>query len=212
MTVHNAQNGGTPFVMSCSPRPGGNSDKAALLFAQGAGDIAVDFLRRYRVEPCVSCYRCKHDPKRACYLTDMDHSGRLFQGMLTAPYLFLSSPIYYYHVPAQLKAWIDRSQCHYLRKLDGDECMRALPRRKAYVSLLAGRKHGDKLFEGSLLTLKYFLDVFNFEMQEPLLFKGIDECGDLEADVSGSTQLIELGRAAAAEHAPAVTSAEERRA
>ncbi|NJB68924.1 multimeric flavodoxin WrbA [Desulfobaculum xiamenense] len=194
---------GRPAIISCSPRPGGNSDRAAALFTHGAMaaglELRVDYLRRFRVEPCVSCYRCKHDPKRACYLADMDHSGRLFQMMLNAPYVFLASPIYFYHVPAQLKAWIDRSQCYYMRRQDGDPVMAALPRRKAYVCLIAGRSQGDKLFEGSLLTLKYFLDVFNFELQPPLLFRGLDEAGDLEANAEAVAALENLGREAARE-------------
>lgn len=199
----------SPAILSCSPRPGGNSDHAAKLFARGVGGVMgaearVEYLRRFRVEPCVSCYRCKHDPRRACYLSDMDHSGRLFSMLMNAPYLFLSSPIYYYHVPAQFKAWIDRSQCHFIRKQDGDQQLLSLPRRKAYVCLIAGRSQGDKLFEGSLLTLKYFLNVFNFEMQEPLLLKGLDESGALERSATSITALEQMGRFAAEDMAEAL--------
>lgn len=191
-----------PAVISASPRPGGNSDRAATLFAQGVAQAGgarprVTHLRRFDVHPCQACYRCKHDANGRCFLGEIDQSGALFQMLLDAPYVFLSAPIFFYHLPAQLKSWVDRSQSYWLRKLEGDEALAALPVRPAYVCLVAGRKHGDKLFEGSLLTLKYFLDIFNFKIVDPLTLYGLDGAGELAVHSEFRDALVDLGAHAA---------------
>lgn len=187
-----------PAVFSASPRPGGNSDRAAALFARGVGEatgvpVRVQHLRRFQVHPCTACYRCQHDPARQCYLNGSDQSGALFRQLLDAPSLFLSAPIFFYHLPAQLKAWIDRGQSYWLRRADGDPLLASLPVRPAWICLVAGRKQGEKLFEGSLLTLNYFLKIFNFEMQDPLTLCGLEGAGDLVAHPGARSALLQLG-------------------
>lgn len=192
----------SPAAFSCSPRPGGNSDRAVSLFSLGVEQAGgappvVHHLRRYSVNPCIACYRCAHDANRRCFLQAGDQSAPLFETLLSAPYVFIAAPIYFYHVPAHFKAWIDRSQSYWLRVCDGDEQMSSLPRRKAYVSLIAGRRAGEKMFEGSLLTIKYFLKTFNFEMQEPVTLRGLDAAGALAGDKAGRQAVKELGELAA---------------
>ena len=194
-----------PLVISASPRPGGNSDRAAALFAQGvarggAARPGVTLLRRYDVRPCQACYRCKHDQRGRCFMGELDQSGALFQMLLDAPYLFLSAPIFFYHLPAQLKALVDRSQSYWLRKRSGDAELAALPERPAYICLVAGRMRGEKLFEGSLLTLKYFLGIFNFRLQDPLTLYGLDGAGDLASHHDQREALVALGAHAVRTH------------
>lgn len=191
-----------PKVFGCSPRPGGNTDRAAQLFASGVSevlerDVSATLLRRHTISPCLACYRCGHDPNGRCYLAEQDGSGALFQSLMDAPFVFFAAPIFFYHLPAQFKAWIDRSQSYYLRREAGDQSIAGLPRRKAYVCLVAGRSKGEHLFDGSLLTLKYFLSIFNFEMQEPLLLRGVDKAADLAGQVELCDSLRDLGRQAA---------------
>ena len=174
---------GLPAIFACSPSSGGMSDQAARVIAQSleqAGVQARTFnLRDHKILPCTGCQRCRFDPERACFLSDLDDSAPLFQAMQDAPFVFFASPIYFYHVPATFKAFIDRSQRFYYSRLDNDPAVLELPGRPAYACLVAGRSRGDRLFEGSLLTLKYFLEVFNFSLAESLLCKGMDEIASL---------------------------------
>ncbi len=168
----------------------GNSDRAGevlreTLAGEGAG-VDLLHLRRYKILPCMGCYRCKSDPEGRCYLAGMDQSGQVFGPLLCADTVFIVSPIYFYHLPAQLKALVDRSQSFYLRKQSGNPQILALPERLAHVILIAGRPQGLRLFEGSLLTLRYFLASFNLKVAEPLLLRGLDEAGDLAS--SGEVQ------------------------
>lgn len=186
-----------PAVFSCSPRAGGNSDHSAECFSSGirqaGGRCHVFYLRQFNVHPCMGCLRCSRDPHGDCFLTDMDQSGPLFQLLLSAPLLFLSAPIYFYHLPAQFKIWIDRSQSYYLRRERGDGALLNLPKRPAVINLVAGRRKGEKLFDGALLTLKYFLRTFNFEIQEHFAFKGVEASEDLQADREATDSLVAAG-------------------
>lgn len=189
-----------PAVFSCSPRPGGNSDHSAECFSAGihqaGGRAQVYYLRHFNIHPCVGCLRCSQDPNGYCFLTDMDQSAQLFQILLSAPILFLSAPIYFYHMPAQFKSWIDRSQCYYLRHEKGEPAIVNLPQRPAYINLIAGRKQGEKLFDGARLTLKYFLRTFNFQIRDNLNFRGIEASEDLLNNQEAREALFTAGATA----------------
>ncbi len=200
MTFFDPASTNKAVIFTCSPRPGGNSDKAAKLLADGiakaGGDSQIVTLRQFRISPCLGCYRCEYDPHRRCFQARDDQSGQVFQTLLSAPQVFFVSPIYFYHLPSIFKAFIDRGQSYYLRMLDKDEELQALPKRKAYACLIAGRFKGEQLFSGSLLTLRYFTQPFNLQLQEPLLLRGLDEPGDLRHNQEFQDQLIDLGASA----------------
>ena len=187
-----------PAVFSCSPRSGGNSDTAADFFREGirlaGGRSQLFFLRDHVIHPCLGCLRCLEDPRGECFLGSQDQSAPLFQALLTAPMIFIAAPIYFYHLPAQFKAWIDRSQSYYLRWEQGDPLIRGLASRPAVVNLVAGRRKGERLFEGALLTLKYFLTTFNFYIQEHHAFRGIDASEDLRMQPEAGDELTGAGR------------------
>jgi hypothetical protein len=189
-----------PAVFSCSPRKGGNSDDATDFFCTGILQAGGRFrrynLRDFIVRPCVGCLRCAHDPGGECPFASLDQSGELFQALLCAPLIFIAAPIYFYHLPAQFKAWIDRSQSFYTRREKGDPALIELRPRPAIISLAAGRPTGEKLFDGALLTLKYFLVTFNVHIQKRLVFRGMDSIGDLNANSPARDTLIAAGRQA----------------
>jgi multimeric flavodoxin WrbA len=187
-------------VFSCSPRPAGNSDLAADLFTRGVvqagGEAQQLVLRKFKISPCVGCCRCEHDAGRRCYLAKKDQSATLFTALQRAPLVFFSSPIYFYHLPAVFKGFIDRGQSYYLRLRVKDPALVSLPRRKAYVALVAGRLKGENLFKGSLLTLKYFLAPFQLELAEPQLLTDIDAQDDLANNSDAQQRIVSYGEAA----------------
>lgn len=189
-----------PAVLSCSPRAGGNCDHAAECFSSGVrqagGDCQVYYLRHFNIHPCMGCLRCSRDPHGYCFLTDLDQSAPLFQVLLSAPLLFIAAPIYFYHLPAQFKVWIDRSQSYYMRRENRDPLLLGLPPRPAATCLLAGRRQGEKLFDGALLTLKYFLRTFNFQIRDQIAFRGMDAAEDLQRDQESKDALVAAGAAA----------------
>ncbi len=68
--------------------------------------------------------------------------------------------------------------------------------RPAYAALIAGRPKGERLFDGSLLTLRYFLQPFGLRLEKPLLFLGKDGVGELASDGDARAQLEAYGQTA----------------
>ncbi len=214
---------GSPFILGCSPRAGGNTDEAARLFARGfsksAGFAALPlFLRDHRVEPCVSCYACTGSARAAagqktpsgafaaqgdefgaafgCPLSLRDQSAPLLRALYGAPALCLAAPIYFYHLPAVLKALVDRTQPFWTMHEAGDSRLRNRPWRTCHVILAAARHKGEQLFTGSLLTLRTALAPLRVKLAEPLLLRGLDGPGDLAADSGLADAVLRYGEAA----------------
>lgn len=208
-----------PHIYAASARSGGNSDTAASLMARAiaeadpryADGLPVHHLREYSIRNCAACGRCSFKPESGCSLDargEPDDARRLLAPLHAAPYVVFCSPIYFYHVPGLFKSLMDRSQADYEKWMAKDPALRELPKRRAYVILNAGRPTGDKLFEGALITLKFFLITYNIELAEPLLLRGLDARGDLSDDEATVECVLEYGRAAARyerQHGPQAT-------
>lgn len=207
------------FLLSCSPRPGGNSDTAAKLFAQGyrlglneapAKDLPPKygpepvFLRESRVIPCTACGCCEktapsgqEQPPFGCPFALRDDSAALLARLISAREICLVSPIYFYHLPAILKALIDRLQ-PFFWSASGEAHTAARPApRLCRVILLAARSQGEQLFAGSLLTLRYALALLHIRLAEPLLLYGLDQPADLDQNCRKREQVIAYGYDAA---------------
>lgn len=191
---------GEAVVFAGSPRKGGNSDAAAQAFAQGVreagGQVRVIPLRGHDLMPCRGCYGCRPDLGGRCVLPDAQAVVELYETLLRAPLLAFAAPVFFYHLPAHAKAFIDRSQPWYLRWEAGDPLMRALPRRTAHALLVSGRAEGERLFEGTLLTLKYFFLTFNVRLAPAAELRGFDGPRDLTANPAALDGLRARGTAA----------------
>jgi multimeric flavodoxin WrbA len=189
---------GLPLLLQCSPRPRGNSRHAARLFLRALhadrDAVNCEELRKRAVLPCVSCGRCGRIPGAPCPLEERDDSRPLLRALAGARSLCLVSPIYFYHLPAQAKALIDRLQPFW--EAARRHAAPPPPARPAWVILLAGRAGGEKLFAGSLLTLRYGLGVLNFELMPPLCLYGVDEAGSLARSKEKSRSVTEYAQAA----------------
>jgi multimeric flavodoxin WrbA len=179
-----------PLVISLSPRAGGNSDQAAALFAHGLGLRAGPmFLRDHRLEPCTGCGGCAGDG--LCRI-GADGAAELFTRLERSSGLVLTAPVYFYHLPSQAKAWIDRAQSRYMARQRGLRPSGTV--RSAYVVLVAGRRQGENLFAGILPTLRYFLEIFDFRMESPLCLRGLDDAADFSRDRAAGDAVLDLAR------------------
>ncbi|WP_457571463.1 flavodoxin family protein [Desulfovulcanus sp.] len=169
------------LILACSPRPGGNTDTVVRLIVdaldQQGMSSEVICLRQFKIVPCQGCQKCAEERLGHCVLAANDDGQMLLEKLLAYRRLFICSPIYFYHLPASLKALIDRSQCFYSMWVNDHI---KIPMGLAKIILLAGRKKGANLFAGSLLTLKYFLSPFNYTL-ENLNLRGLDKANDLQA-------------------------------
>ena len=200
-----------PTILVCSPRHGGNSDRTAALFAEGlrAGREAapdgeapgprVLFLRDYTVSPCISCGHCSRHPGAVCPLERVDKSAPLLDVLVSAPALCIIAPIYFYHLPALLKGLIDRAQPFWTARYEGGR--EVPPRCPTRVILLAARPRGTRLFDGSILTCRYWLGSFGLELAPALTLNGLDAPGALDRRPDVAAKVVAYGEAAAAEAA-----------
>jgi multimeric flavodoxin WrbA len=179
-----------PLVISLSPRAGGNSDQIAALFARSLDTRPQPvFLRDHVLEPCTGCGACNEDGR--CRI-GTDGAEELFTRLESTCGLVLTAPVYFYHLPSQAKAWIDRAQSRYMARRRG---LRSPgPIRPAYVVLVAGRKRGENLFAGILPTLRFFLEVFDLRMENALCLRGIDDAEDFSRDAVAGNAVRDLAR------------------
>ena len=59
-----------------------------------------------------------------------------------------------------------------------------------------GGTKGQKVFEGAILTVKYFFDVLNADYVGELVFRGMDAKGDILKQPEAIQQAFEAGREA----------------
>lgn len=174
-----------------SPRPGGNTDlllDAALKGAQGQGaEIEKVMVDRLNISPCRAHYGCLNDGQ--CVIRDdMD---ALYPGLVEADGVLVASPVFFYGVTAQLKALIDRCQALWARKHVLKQSWPGPERKGAFLSV--GATTGDRLFDGSIATVRYFFRTIGVEYSEELLVRGVDRKGDILEHPSALQDAFDLG-------------------
>ncbi len=163
-----------------SPRKGGNTElllEEFLKGAQGSGAIVEKFkLSDYCITPCRECLTCYRDGQ--CVIAD--DMQQIYPRLLEADLLVLASPIFFYGVTGWSKAMIDRCQALWARKyILHDPSLGKEGRRRRGFFISVGGTKGEKMFEGAILTVKYFYDAFNVKYAGELLFRGVDAKGDI---------------------------------
>ena len=165
-----------------SPRRKGNSatllDQAVKGATEAGAAVEKIFLRDLSMSPCLEIYACRENGRCAI----RDDFDALHEKLLSCDALMLASPIFFYTVSAHTKIFMDRCQGFWSKKYLVDKAPFGLrtPTRKAlFVSV--GATRGAKLFDGVLLTMKFFLDTLDMELWRSLLYKGLDGPTDVLA-------------------------------
>jgi multimeric flavodoxin WrbA len=163
-----------------SPRRKGNTSLLLKKAVQGAREVGADVeevvLRDLKMSPCLEIYGCKEAGR--CVIKD---DFQPVQDQIEASKgLMLASPIFFYTVSAHTKTLIDRCQSIWVKKywIDKIPYGQWKPIRKG-LFISAGATRGKKLFDGALLTIKYFFDVLDMELWKALLYRGLDFEGDV---------------------------------
>lgn len=148
------------------------------------------------MSPCLEIYGCKNTGRCAI----QDDFQKVYDLMLDSKGIVLASPVFFYNVSAQTKILMDRCQSLWVKKYWIDQVPFGSwdPKRKAlFVS--AAATGGKRLFEGSLLTVKYFFDVLDAELIDTLLCRGLDYEGDVLKKPEYLDQAYAMGKSFAAE-------------
>ena len=185
-----------------SPRRNGNTAtllKQAVAGARDTGAEVREFvLRDLKMSPCLEIYKCKENGRCAI----QDDLQRIQDEMLAADGLILASPIFFYTVSAHTKILMDRCQSCWVKKYWIDKTpfgKRPMKRKGLFISV--GATRGKKLFDGALLTVRYFFDVLDMALWRSLLYRSLD----LEGDVLNHTDYLEEAYRAGREFAGALS-------
>jgi len=179
-----------------SPRRGGNTDlllEEMLKGAQSQGaKIEKIFLSEYDISGCRECRSCEATGN--CVI--QDQMQEIYPRLMAADYIILASPIFFYGVTAQAKRMIDRCQAlwaqkYVLKKTSMAEKEKV--KRKGWF-LSVGGSRGARVFEGAILTARYFFDALNVQYAGELTFRKIDAKGFIKKHPTALKEAFEAGR------------------
>lgn len=160
-----------------SPRRSGNSeillDEALKGACEAGAQTEKIVLCTLRYSPCISCGRCEETGD--CILED-DMQG-LYELIGRADAMIFASPIYFYSVSAWAKGAIDRSQALWSRKYVLKDPRYNAGKKGYFIGV--GATKGARLFDGVLLTMKYYFDAAGFTPAGELLVRGVDGKGEI---------------------------------
>lgn len=163
-----------------SPRRDGNTATLLKQAVKGARDAGAEIrefvLRDLKMSPCLEIYKCKESGRCAI----QDDFQMIHDEMFAADGMILASPIFFYTVSAHTKILMDRCQSCWVKKYWIDKTpfgKRPMKRKGLFISV--GATRGKKLFDGAILTVRYFFDVLDMGLWRSLLYRSIDFEGDI---------------------------------
>jgi multimeric flavodoxin WrbA len=175
-----------------SPRIGGNTDLLLDEAIKGAREAGAEVERlvvaSLEIAACKEDYGCLEDGN--CVIRD-DMYG-VYPKLLGADRIIVASPIFFYGLTSQLKALVDRSQALWARKYVLKRNPPDSGRKGAFIGV--GATRGEKLFDGSILTVKYFFQAVGVEYADELLIRGVDQKGEVKEHPTALADAFELGR------------------
>ena len=152
-----------------SPRRKGNTSlllRKAIDGAKDAGAEVIEIvLRDKKLSPCLEIYGCRESGK--CVIKDDFHTKML----------------------------IDRCQSLWMKKyyIEKTDRKNWMPKRKG-LFISVGATNGKKLFDGPLLTVRYFFDVLDMKLHKSLLYRGIDLEGEINEYPEHLEEAYQAGR------------------
>lgn len=175
-----------------SPRIGGNTDlllDEALRGAQSEGaEVEKIIVDKLKISPCKEYNACLRDGN--CVIRDdMDD---IYPKLLDADVVIVASPMFFYALTSQVKALIDRCQALWARRYVLKQGPPDSGRKGAFIAV--GATRGKKLFDGSILTVKYFFQAIGVEYVDELLVWGVDKKGEIKKHPTAITEAFKLGR------------------
>jgi NAD(P)H-dependent FMN reductase len=175
-----------------SPRRGGNTEIILDAFIDGAAQAGAEVeklaLRELKISPCQEIYHCFKDG--TCPIKD--DMVPLYDKLIKADVVVLATPIFFYSVSAQAKAFIDRTQALWARRYITKQDFPG-PERQG-VLLATAATHGKLLFVGARLVTKYFFDAINVSYAAEICVRGVDAKGDILNQPDVLSAATDLGR------------------
>jgi multimeric flavodoxin WrbA len=179
-----------------SPRKKGNSDELldTLLEAAARSGASTDkaYARKLNIHGCLECGGCDKEGK--CVISD--DMEKVYGQLAQAAVVVVSTPIFFYNVPSELKALIDRSQACWASRLLKKQgaALKTYDSGSGYL-LAVGATRGKNLFEGTELTARYFFDALDKKYRGGLFFREVEHEGDINKHPEALEKARALGSA-----------------
>jgi multimeric flavodoxin WrbA len=181
-----------------SPRKGGNSDTLLEEALKGALSVGAEVSSIRCCELNITgCHECGGCDKTGKCVVDDDMQS-VYPQLLEADAIILASPIFFYGIPAQAKAVIDRCQAMWCKRLleKPDERRKIYDGGRGYL-ICVGATKGKNLFDGSELVAKYWYDALDMSYEGGVLIKAVEGKGDILKHPDAMQQAFDLGKDAA---------------
>jgi len=182
------------FGIMGSPRPKGNTDRLLSAFLEGAREAGAQVLTisvgDKRIAPCQGCRYCEHHGH--CRLAD-DDMDEIYGLLRRADMIVAATPIFFYGPSAQIKALIDRSQTLWARRYVYKLVEPKTSFRKGFL-LAVGATKGGQLFDGTVLTARYFFDAVSARFEGYLGFRQMEGPTDIELHPTALAETREKAR------------------
>lgn len=186
------------LILKGSPRPNGNSSALADRVAEGArsaGGLVESFLlQRMNILPCDGCRSCRGEIDSYCVI--QDDMQILYPKLLEADAILIASPVYWFEVSAQTKAFIDRTYA-----LDTNKEYAKLTGKK---NLLSGKRFGlvltygneDIFLSGAINPIRWFQDVCRYMNAElaGMVYGQASEIGEIQRQPGLMEKAFQLGQ------------------
>lgn len=170
-------------VLSGSVRKGGNTELLVQAFVDGAkknNGVEVISVADYKVNPCIGCNTCFDREGHECF--QKDDMTKVYEKLKVADVLVIASPVYFYGVSAQLKAFIDRLHTP----------MRNEFKLKKLALILVGAATLPELFDSINVQYRLVLNYFKLEDAGTVLVRGAKDKGDVK-NTDGLEKAYQLG-------------------
>lgn len=180
-----------------SPRRDGNTDLLMQELLKGAVSTGAEaekiYITELEIAPCGEHMTCQKTGE--CIIQD-DMQG-LYARLLSADVVVLAAPIFFYNLPGQTKALIDRCQVlwarkHILKRTPPTHTGNGATRQGFFITV--GGTKGTSLFDGAVLTVKYFFDTIGVAYAGELAFRNIDHKGAIRKHPTALAEAFAKGR------------------
>lgn len=171
------------LIVNSSPRKGGNCEVLCRQFKSGAeesgNNVEYVAINDIDISPCKACYACLQTKKCAI----KDGFEEVFAKLMDADVIVLASPVYFYSVSAQLKAFIDRCFVNYM----------GLKNKRFYFIITAADSNVSAA-DGTLKDLRGYLKCLpGAKEQDAILAMGAWNIGDAKK-LNAYSQAYEMAK------------------
>ena len=176
-----------------SPRKKGNTEILVGYVQKGieavGGTTEVIRLEGLDIHPCIGCGGCEKEGR--CVI--QDDMQQMYKKIDRADRIIIASPIYFYSVTAQTKAFIDRCQALWSRKYILKQHLQSENRKIGYLLSVSATK-GERVFESAILTVRYGLDAMDYEYGGEFVVRGADMKGSITEFKDELDRAFQFGR------------------